>query len=210
MLLPMAGGEIPVWAAIAVAGIGAIGGIAGSAATALWARSNERARLHQELLLHGARERLEVLEQAIAVASDYREKVADALRSFEELGEKAEFVGTGLWRWDTDNAQVLKRHEAALKLRFGMKPVTGAWEFWEWLLAEAAVFCETNRTCVEDSASDKDKPIPDDVRRQAQHWRDATRQALESFITTAAGAVAGSAQPPPTEGASRIRRWVRK
>lgn len=149
--------------------------------------------MRQDLHLHGARDRLETLEQAITVASSYRERAAAALRSFKgpsetNPGEKTEFNRDALWRWDTDHTQVLKKHEVALKLRFGMNPVTKSWEDWEWLLAEATVFCESNRT----SAEDPDKQISDYVQNEAQRLRDSTREALNYFIEMASSEVVGT------------------
>jgi hypothetical protein len=197
----MAGGEVPVWAAIAVAGISAAGGIAGSIGIALFARSGERARLRQELQLHNASERIEVLEQAIAAASAQREELAAALRLFEKPKPDAGFSSNQRWHWRPEDTWAVKKHEAALKLRFGDELVTKSWEVWEWLLAEAAIFCGSN----EDHVKGTGHPPPPSVQDEAHHWRNATRTALESFVMLAAGAVAEATPPPARKPNSNSR-----
>jgi hypothetical protein len=194
-------GDVPVWSAITIAGIGMIGALAGSIGTALVNRSNQQAGLRQELLLHSARERINVLEEAISLASAYREQVASALRFFNRNRDR-DFSGEPLWIWTSEEVQPLKSQEVSLKLRFWGKPVTARWEYFEWILAEAAVFCESNGPIDEHS----DQPIADEVQREAKRWRDATSDTLKYFIESA-GETLVTVQPPE-ERISQIRRWL--
>jgi hypothetical protein len=199
MLRSMVAGDVPAWTAVAVAGIGAVGVLAGGLSTALLARRNERAHMEQELLLHGAPERLEALEEAIEVASGYRERVAIALRSFEDPPGRREFPEGALGDWDTDSKLVVKKHEATLRMRFGMEPVTKSWESWEWSIAQAAVFCESNEPHL-------GAPVPGSVLEKAKLQRDWTREALDHFIGEAGKAIAPTAQPPPPKRSSYTQK----
>jgi hypothetical protein len=193
-------GDVPVWSAITIAGIGMIGALAGSIGTALVNRSNQQASLRQELLLHGAHERINVLEDAISLASAYREKVASALRLFDPNRDRG-FSEEPLWIWNSEEVQPLKSQEASLKLRFWGQPVTARWEFFEWILAEAAVFCKSNGPIDENS----DEAVAIEIQQEAKRWRDATSDILKDFISSA-GETLVTVQSPQ-ERTSRVRPW---
>ena len=176
----MAGADVPAWVALAGAGITAAAGLAGAALNGRWTRDAERVRLQQERELHGTPERIKSLEKAIATASRLREEVAGALRSFENANGRRGSLDQGLWRWTPEIQQELKKHEATLKLRFGIGPVAQCWEFLEWSLAEAVYFCESHEL---------PGVITDDVRAGAADRRQETRQALEAFVDVAGAAV---------------------
>jgi hypothetical protein len=142
-----------------------------------------------------------VLEKAISLASAYREQVASALRLFDQDRDR-DFSGEPLWIWTPEEVQPLKSQEVSLKLRFWGKPVTANWEFFELMLAEAAVFCQSNGPIDERS----DRPIAEKVQQEAKRLREATSDALKYFIESA-GETLVTVQPPE-ERTSRVRRWL--
>lgn len=198
----MASGDVPAWAAVAGAGISGAAGFAGAVVTGLWARDTERDRLRQERELHGARDRVRSLEKAIATASRYREELAAALRWLGHPDGRGEPPEEALWRWTAEVQQEVKGHESALKLRFGVGPVTECWEFWEWSLAEAVFFCESNKPV----DGNPRQAIGEDVRSGALDRRASTRQAIESFISVAGGAMVANPAPLPLKEKPRFLR----
>jgi hypothetical protein len=108
----------------------------------------------------------------ITAASGYREEVAAALRSFDASDDRSELPGSGLWGWTNETTQDVKAHES------------------EWALAEAAVFCGSNKHYIDDP-----KTIPENMRSEAQNL--------------AGGAVADTVQPLPTQKVRFLRRWRR-
>jgi hypothetical protein len=188
--------DVPAWVAVSTTALSAAGGILAAQTTA---RAHER-ELRQERLLHGASSRLHALEQAVALGSDCRQRVAEALHRV--AGTESSRVGVEpMWTWDPAAERACKEHEAALIFRFGQEhPATEAWRYFEWALAKAAYHASNYKKLQEEPLL----PVPPDAKLKAEQLRIETRQQREVFIREAAKAVEDTR--PPQASARPIAR----
>jgi hypothetical protein len=191
------GAEVPAWVAVSTAAITGTGAIL----AARTAASTHERELRQERLLHGANSRLHAVEQAVALGTDYRQRVAEALHRV--AGSESSRVGVEpMWYWHPAAERACKESEAALLFRFGEEhPVTTAWAHFEWALAAGAYHASKHRFL----EADPSRPVPAEAKLQAECLRNETRDRRDDFIREATKAVEEAR--PPQASARRTARW---